>query len=79
MCLDDLVAFPNLLTPGAIPDSYLVPQMGLVVGRQLKIFGVNMNFSKVIDVNSNPKSTVINFHSFGESSENVSIKRYCLY
>jgi len=74
MRLDGVKAFPHQITLGAITDDLLIYEMGLEIGNQLKRLGVNMSFSPVVDVNTNPQNPVINFRSFGESRENVTLK-----
>jgi len=71
MRLDSALRFPWQMTLGAIQDSNLIYQMGVEVARQCKLLGIHINFSPVIDVNSNPKNPIINNRSFGENPEIV--------
>ncbi len=45
---------------------------GRLLGKQLKEFGLNMNFAPVVDINSNPKNPVIGDRSFGSDKLIVS-------
>ncbi|MEI3607047.1 beta-N-acetylhexosaminidase [Pseudogracilibacillus sp. SE30717A] len=47
-------------------------ETGKVLGRQLKEFGLNMNFAPVIDINSNPDNPVIGARAFGSDKYLVS-------
>lgn len=41
--------------------------IGKVIGEELKLFGFNMNFAPVLDINSNPNNSVIGDRSFGNN------------
>lgn len=71
MRLDGTLRFPKNMTLGACADEQLVFELGKEIGRQLKILGVHINFSPVVDINSNPANPVIHMRSFGESKEMV--------
>ncbi|MFW5706308.1 MAG: glycoside hydrolase family 3 N-terminal domain-containing protein [Bacteroidota bacterium] len=74
MRLDSTLTFPRQITLGALHDDRLLYELGLEMGRQCRRMGVNMSFSPVIDVNSNPDNPVINSRSFGECRYNVTRK-----
>lgn len=74
MRLDSLVSFPRKMTLGAIDDDFMIYQMGIEIGRQLKRLGVHISFAPVIDVNNNPANPVINFRAFGENRYSVAEK-----
>ncbi|MBW6492006.1 MAG: serine hydrolase [Lentimicrobium sp.] len=76
MRLDSVLNFPKQMTLGAISDNSLIYDMGKEVARQLKRFGVHMNFAPVADINNNPANPVINARSFGENRQNVAEKSY---
>jgi beta-N-acetylhexosaminidase len=78
MRLDSTISFPRQITLGAISNERLVYELGLEMGRQCRRMGVHINFSPVIDVNSNPSNPVINSRSFGECRYNVSRKGMAL-
>lgn len=71
MRLDSSMHFAKQMTLGALPDDRYVYQMGREIALKLKRLGVHVNFSPVVDVNSNPKNPVIGNRSFGESKEQV--------
>ena len=71
MRLDSCLRFPWQMTLGAIKDSSLIYEMGVNIAKQCRALGVHINFSPVIDVNSNPNNPIINNRSFGEDPYNV--------
>ncbi len=48
-------------------DSNLSFNIGKVIGEELKLFGFNMDFAPVLDINSNPNNSVIGDRSFGNN------------
>jgi beta-N-acetylhexosaminidase len=44
-------------------------QFGMVLGKELKAVGVNVNFAPVVDVNSNPENQVIRNRAFSSDPE----------
>ena len=71
MRVDSVIRFPQQLTLGAVQDLDLIYQTGLEIARQCRIFGVNMNFAPIVDVNNNPANPIINMRSFGENRYKV--------
>ena len=71
MRLDSIIAFPNLMTLGALCNDSLIFQIGLAIGQQCKRLGVHLNFAPVVDVNNNPHNPVINYRSIGENPQQV--------
>jgi len=64
--------FPGAMTIAAsnnVEHAYLV---GKHMGKELKAFGINMNFAPVLDVNNNPKNPVIGVRSFSDDPKMVS-------
>lgn len=59
--------YPFQLTMGAADDVESTEIIARAIGKELRDLGVHMNFSPVVDVNSNPDNPVIGFRSFGES------------
>lgn len=64
-----------------IPEAAVVAETGSptlafevasLMARELKSVGVNVNFSPVADINTNPKNPVIGRRAYGESEEEVS-------
>ncbi|MFI3239392.1 MAG: glycoside hydrolase family 3 protein, partial [Bacteroidales bacterium] len=64
--------FPMNMTLAATNSEELLYRYGQTVARQCRRIGVNMNFSPVMDVNSNPLNPVISMRSYGEFKDRVS-------
>jgi beta-N-acetylhexosaminidase len=71
MRLDSCISFPRQMTMGAIQDTRMLTEYGHTIAAQLRRMGVNLSFSPVADINSNPANPVINIRSFGEQKEAV--------
>ncbi|GGK66154.1 glycoside hydrolase family 3 N-terminal domain-containing protein [Rufibacter glacialis] len=74
MRLDSSMHFAKQMTLGALPDDHYVYLMGREIALKLKRMGIHVNFSPVVDVNSNPKNPVIGNRSFGENKEKVTAR-----
>ncbi|GAB2549279.1 glycoside hydrolase family 3 N-terminal domain-containing protein [Rufibacter soli] len=74
MRLDSSMHFAKQMTLGALPDDRYVYLMGREIALKLKRLGIHVNFSPVVDVNSNPNNPVIGNRSFGESKEKVTAR-----
>tara|TARA_B100000575_G_scaffold276908_1_gene262742 strand:+ start:9313 stop:12195 length:2883 start_codon:yes stop_codon:yes gene_type:complete len=74
MRYDSINKFPWNMTLGAIQDDELIEEIGYKIGVQLKALGININFSPVVDINTNPLNPIIGNRSFGEDKDNVSRK-----
>jgi len=72
MRLDSSMHFAKQMTLGAIKDDKYVYQMGREIALKMKRLGVQISFSPVLDINSNPNNPVIGNRSFGEVKEEVS-------
>ncbi|WIV13344.1 beta-N-acetylhexosaminidase [Proteiniborus sp. MB09-C3] len=57
---------------GQINNKELSYEIGTVLAEELKLFGFNMDFAPVLDINSNPKNPVIGDRSFGTNAAIVS-------
>ena len=64
---DHATVLPSAMALGAAADVELARRAGQALGKDLKLFGFNMNLAPVLDVNSNPNNPVIGIRSFGES------------
>jgi beta-N-acetylhexosaminidase len=64
--------FPPVMALGATGSAELAYKLGVVLGREARAVGVEINFGPVLDVNSNPLNPIINTRSFGENPELVS-------
>jgi beta-N-acetylhexosaminidase len=58
--------FPQQMALGATGDSALAYAMGRVTSVESRALGVQVNYSPILDVNSNPANPVINTRSYGE-------------
>jgi beta-glucosidase-like glycosyl hydrolase len=74
MRLDSTISFARQMTLGAMKNEHLITEYGLAISKQLQRIGVNISFSPVADINSNPANPVINIRSFGEHKEDVARK-----
>lgn len=63
---------PSSKKIGEVDSGELSYQVGEIIGRKLNIFGFNMNFAPVMDINSNPKNPVIGDRAFGDKADIVS-------
>lgn len=74
--LDSTINYPNMISLGAIEDDTLIYKMGLEIGKQLRLLGLNMNLAPVSDININPENPVISYRSFGEDKIKVAKKAW---
>ncbi|MEO6166976.1 MAG: glycoside hydrolase family 3 N-terminal domain-containing protein, partial [Chitinophagales bacterium] len=74
MRIDSTIRFPRELVLGAIQDDQLIYEFGKEMARECKRIGVNVSFSPVVDINSNPLNPVIGDRSFGQDKFNVTRK-----
>ena len=58
--------FPSAMAFGAAGSDDLVGLAAAVTGKELRSVGIHVNFSPVLDVNSNPANPVIGVRSYGE-------------
>jgi beta-N-acetylhexosaminidase len=66
-----LTRFPYAATYGSSLEA--VTQVSSVMAQELTSIGVNISFSPVADIHSNPKNPVINERAFGTTPEQVSM------
>src|SRR5690625_1419414 len=57
---------------GNVNEKKFALKNGELLGRQLKTFGLHVNFAPVLDVNNNPRNPVIGERSFGDDPKLVS-------
>ena len=74
MRLDSTFAYPWNMTLGAITDHKIIYDIGKRIGAHAKRMGVHINFSPVVDINTNPNNPIIGNRSFGEDRNNVTNK-----
>ena len=68
----EVTIIPSMYNLGLTKDKELAFEVGRIVGEELRVFGINMNFAPVLDIYSNPENTVIGNRSFGTTSNLVS-------
>ena len=72
-----VIHFPPMRLLGALyerlPSSKLAVAVGKVMAKELKEIGINLNFSPVVDVDTNPLNPVIGDRSFSNNPEVVSL------
>ncbi|NNU76440.1 beta-N-acetylhexosaminidase [Clostridium estertheticum] len=68
----ELKKLPSNQIIGNLNDSDLSYNIGKIIGDELKIYGFNMDFAPVLDINSNPNNPIIGDRSFGNNSNIVS-------
>ncbi|CEG27118.1 beta-N-acetylhexosaminidase [Bacillus sp. B-jedd] len=67
-----LINFPPNEQIGKVNNPKFSYKVGTLLGRELKEFGLNLDFAPVLDINSNPNNPVIGDRSFGNNVEIVS-------
>jgi beta-glucosidase-like glycosyl hydrolase/CubicO group peptidase (beta-lactamase class C family) len=78
MRLDSTPRFPWNMTLGAIQNDSIIYQIARRIGKHTRAVGFQMNFSPVIDINTNPDNPIIGNRSFGEDKDNVSRKGFMM-
>lgn len=74
MRLDSTFAYPWNMTLGAITNNDIIYKVGKQIGEHTKRIGMHINFSPVVDINTNPNNPIIGNRSFGEDRDNVTEK-----
>lgn len=71
---DGVTQVPGLMAIGAASsyDEDAAYKIGKIVGEELKYLGININFSPVVDINSNPKNPIIGIRAFSDNPRLVS-------
>ncbi len=64
-------SFPPTMAFGAIGGDRFAYEYGRITGVEARAVGVHLNFSPVLDVNSNPLNPIINTRSYGEDPKAV--------
>jgi beta-N-acetylhexosaminidase len=62
---------PGNLGLGAANSARVTSKMYRVIGEELRAVGYNTLFAPCVDVNSNPRNSIIGMRSFGENPSNV--------
>lgn len=63
---------PYMYYLGKTGNESLAYQVGDIIAKQVKTLGVNLDFTPVLDIYSNPKNEVIGYRSFGSNKDIVS-------
>lgn len=63
--------FPGNKALGMTGYPELAKESAFAIGQELQAVGVNVNFSPVVDVNSNPRNPIIGIRSFSDSPDTV--------
>lgn len=63
---------PGNMAIGATSNSIYSEAIAEIVGKELRILGINMNLAPCVDVNNNPDNPVIGVRSYGEDAKKVS-------
>lgn len=69
---DEFLKLPANKEIGKRNNPELSFDIGSILGQELKLFGMNLDFAPVLDIDSNPKNPVIGDRSFGAKSDIVS-------
>ena len=69
---EPLTVFPPARVLGKTQSEELASKQGMIQAKELKALGFNLNFSPVLDVDTNSENPVIGDRSFGSSPEIVS-------
>lgn len=64
---------PYMYDVGLLNDKFLAYDVGVVIGEELRVLGVNMDFAPVVDVYTNLDNKVIGRRSFGSDPSLVAI------
>jgi beta-N-acetylhexosaminidase len=62
---------PPMRAVGATGDANLARELGLLIGRELRAVGFDMNYAPVLDIDTNPANPIIAARSFGRTPELV--------
>lgn len=62
-----LTDIPTNMEIGQVNNQNFSFEIGQVLGKMVKVYGFNVNFAPVLDVNSNPNNPVIGDRSFGNN------------
>jgi beta-N-acetylhexosaminidase len=63
---DDTTPFAGAMALGATGDPALAERVGRAIGRELRAIGVNVNYSPVCDLATNPANPGLGIRSFGD-------------
>lgn len=67
----DATFLPGNMAIAATGDPDNAGKVGTIMGRELKVLGINMNLAPSLDVNNNPLNPIIGVRSYGEDPKYV--------
>ncbi|MFZ9527661.1 MAG: glycoside hydrolase family 3 protein, partial [Schleiferiaceae bacterium] len=73
MRLDSVPRLPWPLTLGATGDTALARRYGEALATESRMLGIHVNFSPVVDVNTNPRNPIIGQRALGSDPRRVSL------
>ena len=73
MRLDSLPRLPWPLTLGATGDTNLARRYGRALATESRMLGIHVNFSPVVDVNTNPRNPIIGQRALGSDPRRVAL------
>ena len=68
----EITRIPAMYYVGEANDTKLTKDVGKVIGEELRVFGINMDFAPVMDIYENKDNVVIGKRSFGTDYKTVS-------
>jgi beta-N-acetylhexosaminidase len=68
---DETTAFAGNMALGAVGDDGLAERVGVAIGREAQAMGVNVVYSPVLDIASEPANTALGVRSFGDDPADV--------
>ncbi len=68
----EITTIPDMQSLGQTKNPQLAYLLGKIMGLELNVFGINMDFAPVLDVRTNEQDTVIATRSFGSDAKLVS-------
>lgn len=74
MRLDSTLKYPRQMTLGALDNKDRIREMGRQIARQCRRLGMQISFSPVADIQSNPQNPVIGSRSFGQDRDQVFLR-----
>jgi len=69
---EEIKKLPAAMRVGEQDNPDVSFEFGKLLSQQVKLYGFNLNFAPVLDINSNPNNPVIGERSFGNTAEMVS-------
>jgi len=71
--MGDATLFPSNMAVAATGDTALAYDQGRITALESRSLGVHITFSPVMDINNNPDNPIINFRSYSDDPEIVSL------